>query len=381
MGKPGKAVLATLVAVAVTLALPVTAGATTPFGKNGRIAVIMGAGDVGMLNADGSLRDNLTESPANRSLTTFSPLGTSILFWDGASDDIWTIRTKNGFAENLTETGNSINEFATAFFPDGSRIVYSRRDGSEIDIWTMKPDGSDQRPLLETAADDEYVADVSPDGRRILFTRQINGSNDDSDVWVMRANGTGEDNLTETASPIGEFWASFSPSGRSITYDRVEGGDRDVYVMKANGSGQRPLADSADSERQPVFAPDGSRILYTRCSAGCDLYTVRLSGAPEDNLTETPLVGENTPDWESIHRCAGRRATILGDDGPDVIRGTKKADVIVGFAGNDTLIGRRGNDRLCGGKGRDRLRAGKGRDRCKGGPARDLGRGCERAAL
>ena len=381
MGKPGKLALI-IFAVAAALVLPATAGATTPFGKNGRIAFILGAGDIGMVRADGSGQQNLTNLPANRQLPTLSPLGTSILFWDSATGDVWGIMTDGSSNQaNLTETAAPVTEFATAFFPNGRRIVYSRSAGSEIDLWTMNADGSDQRPLLETANDDEYVADVSPNGRLILFTRQINGVNDDSDVWVMRADGTGEENLTETASPVGEFWAAFSPSGKAITYDRVAGGNRDVWAMKSDGSGQHPVADTAATEKNPVFAPDGSRILYTRCDPGCDLYTVGLSGTPETNLTETPLVGEIAPDWESVHRCAGRRATILGDDGPDVIRGTRKADVILGFGGADRLIGRGGNDRLCGGKGRDRLRAGKGRDRCKGGPARDVGRGCERGSI
>jgi Tol biopolymer transport system component len=372
-----------MLAIAGALALPALSGAVSPFGKNGRIAYV-GNNHIGIMGADGSGQTDLTAAAmANESLPIFSPTGSSILFWrqDGASSDIWGMASDGSGQTNLTETANPITEFASAFFPDGRRVAYSRDDGMQIDIWTMRPDGSNQRQLTTTPDDDEFVADVSADGGRIIFTRQIGGANDTSDVWVMQANGSGQVNLTETASPVAEFFASFSPSGRLIVYDRFSGADRDIWAMRADGTLQHPLAATADQEDNPVVSPDGSLILYGRCIPNCELYTMNLTGGNQTNLTETPMSQEGVPDWESLHKCAGRRATIVGDNGPDRIRGTRRADVILGFGGRDTIIGRGGRDRLCGGKGRDRIRGGKGRDRCKGGPGRDRGVACERGKL
>jgi len=69
-------------------------------------------------------------------------------------------------------------------------------------------------------------------------------------------------------------------------------------------------------------------------------------------------------------RCDGRRATIVGTAGSEVINGTAGDDVIVGRAGSDTISGRGGNDRICGGKGNDRLLGGGGNDRLFGGKDR-----------
>jgi len=371
-------------AVAAVLALPAPSAATSPYGKNGRITYVLG-GDIAIMAADGSGQTNLTNTATGESLPVFSPTGATILFWriDGASSDIFGMGTDGLGQTNLTNTPNPTTEFASAFFPNGSRVAYSRDDGSQTDIWTMNPDGSDQRQLTDTpaAAEDEFVGDVSADGKRILFTRGPIGAGP-RDVWVMNADGSGETNLTQTPGPVNESFASFSPNGTKIVYDRGSGGgQRDIWTASAAGANQRSLADTADGERNPVFSPSGKLILYARCGADCELYTMRLDGSEQTNLTETGATYESTPDWESIHTCAGRRATIVGDDGPDRINGTKKADVILGFGGKDTLIGRGGNDRLCGGKGRDRIRAGKGRDRCKGGPGRDLSVGCERGKL
>ena len=101
----------------------------------------------------------------------------------------------------------------------------------------------------------------------------------------------------------------------------------------------------------------------------------------------------------TVPRCQGRRATIVGTAGKDVLRGTRRADVIVGLGGNDRISAARGNDLVCGGagndrvsggsgrdrllgeSGRDRLSGGAGRDRCSGGPGRDRAAGCERRTL
>ena len=54
--------------------------------------------------------------------------------------------------------------------------------------------------------------------------------------------------------------------------------------------------------------------------------------------------------------------TKVGDDGPDVIRGTNKRDVICPDEGNDRIYGRGGNDYILGGLGRDKLYGGDGND-------------------
>ncbi|MGH8566289.1 MAG: calcium-binding protein [Gammaproteobacteria bacterium] len=92
------------------------------------------------------------------------------------------------------------------------------------------------------------------------------------------------------------------------------------------------------------------------------------------------------PPPPTVVTCQGRRATLVGTEGNDVLRGTARRDVIHGLGGNDKIRGLGGNDILCGGEGRDQLRGGAGKDRlhggagvdlCDGGPNRNQGRACE----
>ncbi len=67
-------------------------------------------------------------------------------------------------------------------------------------------------------------------------------------------------------------------------------------------------------------------------------------------------------------RCHGRRPTILGTDGPDVLRGTPGPDVIWGGPGDDEIFGSLGDDLICGGPGSDLIHGGRGNDVLDGGP-------------
>jgi Ca2+-binding RTX toxin-like protein len=74
---------------------------------------------------------------------------------------------------------------------------------------------------------------------------------------------------------------------------------------------------------------------------------------------------------EEVPRCHGRRATIVGTEKDDVLRGTPGRDVIWGGGGDDTIYGSLGNDLLCGGPGSDLIHGGRGNDVADGGAGDD----------
>ncbi len=74
---------------------------------------------------------------------------------------------------------------------------------------------------------------------------------------------------------------------------------------------------------------------------------------------------------EEVPRCHGRRATIVGTAGDDVLHGTPSRDVIWGGPGNDTIYGSLGNDLICGGAGDDVIHGGRGNDEVFGGRGAD----------
>jgi Ca2+-binding RTX toxin-like protein len=74
---------------------------------------------------------------------------------------------------------------------------------------------------------------------------------------------------------------------------------------------------------------------------------------------------------EATPMCHGKRATIVGTAGNDVIQGTEKSDVIWGGPGDDKIYGGLGNDIICGGSGDDLIHGGRGNDWLEGGAGTD----------
>jgi len=113
--------------------------------------------------------------------------------------------------------------------------------------------------------------------------------------------------------------------------------------------------------------PGGSASPATHQDSQLDVSATLEPDCDKDGL------GDETQDNDlsSCPLCAGRRATIVGTRGNDVLTGADGQDVIAGLGGKDKLSGLGNNDVLCGGPGKDTLLGGKGKDKLFGQGGKD----------
>jgi Ca2+-binding RTX toxin-like protein len=71
-------------------------------------------------------------------------------------------------------------------------------------------------------------------------------------------------------------------------------------------------------------------------------------------------------------RCEGRKATVVGGKGGNVLKGTSRPDVIVAGRGDDRIFAKGGRDIVCAGPGGDVVDGGSGRDVIKAGSGDDF---------
>jgi uncharacterized protein YjdB len=83
---------------------------------------------------------------------------------------------------------------------------------------------------------------------------------------------------------------SLSPDRIRIVYSSNRGGSYDLYLMDADGSNARRLTTDPGNEGEPVWTPDGSRIVYTSTPKGGQpqLYALRPDGKLPRALTAAP---------------------------------------------------------------------------------------------
>jgi TolB protein len=183
------------------------------------------------------------------------------------------------------------------------RIAFdSDVSGTSLQIYTMRPDGSDRRQL--TRDGDSGDPSWSPDGRWLAFDSDRDAP---SRIYVMDGAG----GHVRDVNPDGNCSAypSWSPNGREIVFSHYPdpecAGSPDIWIESADGTHARPLTrTTAHRELKPVFAPDGSRIAFISHLSRPETFTVdTIRPDGRDRRSITPAALDATyPDWSPDSR-------------------------------------------------------------------------------
>jgi Tol biopolymer transport system component len=196
-----------------------------------------------------------------------------------------------------------------AWSPDGKQLVFSSsRASGTFGISVMNVNGTGYRRLTR---DLEGVPAWSPDGTTIAYDRYnpAAGTSGIHEIWLMNPDGTNRRQLTfppqheEVASLNGQdSMPDWSPNGSEIAFVRHYRGRSDIYVIRADGSGLRRLTNTnqAGQHSWPAWSPDGKRIVFVSVSRRKPaIYTMNADGSHPKRLT-TGGIDYAYPDWQPL---------------------------------------------------------------------------------
>ena len=263
-------------AVVFVVGLAAAAPALGAFpGENGKIAFDSdrrgGDEDIWTMDPDGGNLVNLTaKSKANDFAPNWRADGRRIAFMSfrvtatnpEGDSEIFIMKADGSHKRQITF--NALDDEDPAWSPDGTMIVFARdfdpiQGQVDYDLFTMNADGTDQRKLTSSPGVLDNEPDWSPDGRRIAFMSDRDG---DIEVYTMRPNGSSVRQLT--FNDAGEFRPDWSPDSGQITFTSDRDGDCcEVYVMR------RRRHEPDERDRRPrrrdgvsAWSPDGEKIVY-----------------------------------------------------------------------------------------------------------------------
>jgi Tol biopolymer transport system component len=200
------------------------------------------------------------------------------------------------------------------FFPDGKRVLWtSTRDWPDLpkgnwsdandypqgaEIYSSDTRGGDVRRLTDNKVYDAECV-VAPNGKWILFGRQLDGK---MDLWTMNVDGSGQKQITFT-DDWQEGGAQILADSETIitrAWKRADQGKgrgmmpMQIFTLKRDGSGRKQITDEEGTHWAPYPAPDGRHFVYVRVltEAGgrpnWEIYLRDLETGRERRLTYDP---------------------------------------------------------------------------------------------
>jgi Tol biopolymer transport system component len=198
----------------------------------------------------------------------------------GGNIDLWLLDTERGVRTRVTS--NAANDIHPLWSPDGRRMLFSsNRNGSyELYEKALDAEGTERRLL----AFQSPPTDWSADGTTVLVQRRdVNGS---ADIWALPIAGGQPFPVVQTPE-FDERDAQFSPDGKWIAYASTESGRWEIYVQ-AFPTPRARVQVSINGGSQPRWRPDGQELFFVALDGRLMAARIALTDAGSDPQVTVP---------------------------------------------------------------------------------------------
>lgn len=195
-----------------------------------------------------------------------------------AGYDIFLATDKGEIVKKLTDAPGYDAEATVNWKTD--RIIYTSMASGDLDMWTMKPDGSDKKRLTMLPGYDGG-AFYSRDGKHIIWRANHPQQHDalqkyrdllkenlvapmKMEIFIADKNGKNEKQLTSFG--CASFAPAFTPDGKKVIFSsnkhNCDGRKFELYMMNLDGSGLEQVTDFGGFTSFAEFSPDGKTLVF-----------------------------------------------------------------------------------------------------------------------
>ena len=174
---------------------------------------------------------------------------------------------------NITLANNREYGSDIGFSPDGNYIAaFGRRESGRSLILVDVVRGGLVK-IIDMEIEQQRNPVFSPDGRRVVFSGNLNGR---FDLFAVDIDSLQITNLTD--DEFHDITPTFSPDGRWLTYASYVGEYAQLFRADFNNLGVRYQITEGDANnKEPVYSADGDRIYFTSDRGGTEnIYGIHL---------------------------------------------------------------------------------------------------------
>lgn len=182
---------------------------------------------------------------------------------DKDHSSIWTVDLKGGEPKRLTDENIKVGPFDVSQNGDFIIFITTPNDKGGVDLWRVGRDGSNASVLLDCGFDRCTTPAISPDGKRIAYSREAAGPSPNLPfgsprIWLVDLESGSNGPVYEDQQILG-YGPTWSPDSQKLA--SFDGLSDNINVIDLK-SGQHYLFHS--STGGPVsWSPDSTKLLYT----------------------------------------------------------------------------------------------------------------------
>jgi Tol biopolymer transport system component len=160
------------------------------------------------------------------------------------------------------------------------RIVYTSLASGDLDLWSMRPDGSEKKQIT-TAIGYDGGAVFSRDGKKLVWRANHPSTPETLERYksllaenttapmkmeLVVADGDGTNAHTITNLGCASFAPTFTPDGRKILFasnkNNCDTRKFELFLVNLDGTGLQQVTDFGGFTSFPEISPDGKRLVF-----------------------------------------------------------------------------------------------------------------------